>query len=101
MNVDSKAPVVTGKIERRYYLSTVDVPESPEFSQDGRKIYFSALRNAIGDIFEIDLETEEVRNLTADDFADYAPTISPDGTFVVYLARISGNESEYTYRVLF
>lgn len=84
--------VVTGKIEKRYYLSTVDVPESPEFSKDGRKVYFSALRNAIGDIFEIDLESSEVRNLTADDFADYAPTISPDGSFLVYLARISGND---------
>ena len=26
--------------------------------KDGRKVYFSALRNAIGDIFEIDLETD-------------------------------------------
>ena len=84
--------VVTGKIEKRYYLDTVDVPESPEFSKDGRKIYFSALRNAIGDIFEIDLETSELRNLTADAFADYAPAISPDGTSIVYLARVSGND---------
>lgn len=84
--------VVTGKIEKRYYLGTVDVPESPEFSKDGRKVYFSALRNAIGDIFEIDLETSEVRNLTSDAFADYAPSISPDGTFLVYMARISGND---------
>ena len=84
--------VVTGRIERRYYLNTVDVPESPEFSQDGRKIYFSALRNAVGDIFELDLESGEVRNLTSDAFADYAPTISPDGTFLVYLARVSGND---------
>ena len=84
--------VVTGKIEKRYYLDSVDVPESPEFSQDGRKVYFSALRNAIGDIFEIDLETSEVRNLTSDAFADYAPTISPDGTYLVYLARVSGND---------
>ena len=84
--------VVTGKIEKRYYLGSVDVPESPEFSKDGRKVFFSALRNAIGDIYELDLETSEVRNLTSDAFADYAPTISPDGSFVVYLARISGND---------
>ncbi len=84
--------VVTGKIEKRYYLGSVDVPESPDFSPDGRKVAFSALRDAVGDIFEIDLETSEVRNLTKDAFADYAPTISPDGTFLVYLARISGND---------
>ncbi len=84
--------VVTGKIEKRYYLDSVDVPESPEFSQDGRRVFFSALRNAVGDIFEIDLETSDVRNLTSDAFADYAPAISPDGSYLVYLARISGND---------
>ena len=84
--------IVTGKIEKRYYLASVDAPESPEFSKDGRSVYFSALRNAIGDIFEIDLETTEVRNLTSDTFADYAPAISPDGSYLVYMARISGND---------
>ena len=84
--------IVTGKIEKRYYLASVDAPESPEFSKDGRSVYFSALRNAIGDIFEIDLETTEVRNLTADAFADYAPAIAPDGSYLVYMARISGND---------
>jgi hypothetical protein len=78
--------VVTGDIEERAYLDSVDVPESPEFSLDGRKVYFSALRDAVGDIFEVDLETREVRNLTNDVFADYAPTISPDGNTLVYLA---------------
>jgi len=33
-----------------------------------------------------------VTNLTNDSFADYAPVFSPDGTFIVYLARVSGNE---------
>ena len=84
--------VVTGKIEKRYYLASVDAPESPEFSKDGEKVYFSALRNAIGDIFEIDLNTAEIRNLTSDAFADYSPTIAPDGASIIYLARISGND---------
>ncbi len=67
-------------------------PSRPNSRPDGRKVYFSALRSAVGDIFELDLETSEVRNLTSDAFADYAPTISPDGGFLVYMARISGND---------
>ena len=31
-------------------------------------------------------------NLTNDAFADYGPTYSPDGKYVIYMARISGNE---------
>jgi Omp85 superfamily domain/WD40-like Beta Propeller Repeat len=83
--------VVTGHTEERVEMKSVDVPESPEFSPDGRKIAFSALQNAIGDIWLMDLETKQIQNITKDDFADYAPTFSPDGRSVVYLARVSGN----------
>jgi Omp85 superfamily domain/WD40-like Beta Propeller Repeat len=83
--------VVTGKTEQRVKIEQVDAPESPEFSPDGKSIVFSALQNAIGDIYKLDLATGETINLTKDDFADYAPTYSPDGKYLVYLARISGN----------
>jgi hypothetical protein len=84
--------VVTGRVERRIEIRSVDVPESPSFSPDGRFVVFSALQNAVGDIWRIDLESGQVENLTKDDFADYAPTYSPDGRFLVYMARISGND---------
>jgi hypothetical protein len=84
--------VVTRKIEQRIDLKSVDDPESPVFSPDGRRIAFSGMREAVADIFVVDLATEEVTNVTKDDFADYGPAYSPDGTFIVYMARISGNE---------
>ena len=83
--------IVTKEIEQRIDLDMVDEPESPDFSPDGQKITFSALRNAVGDIYEIDLATQEVTNLTEDEFSDYAPLYSPDGSFIVHLARVSGN----------
>jgi WD40 repeat protein len=83
--------VVTDKTEVRVELKAVDVPESPDWSPDGRFIYFSALKNGIGDIWQIDPDTKELTNLTQDDFADYAPTASPDGKSIVYIARVSGN----------
>ena len=51
-----------------------------------------ALRGAIGDIFIVNIETGQVRNVTNDEFGDYAPTFSPDGKSLVYLARISMND---------
>ena len=83
--------VVTREIEEFIDLNTVDAPESPDISPDGRTVVFSALHRAVGDIYLLDVDTREVTNLTEDDFADYAPTFSPDGSFLVYLARISGN----------
>ena len=83
--------VVTKEIEEMIDLDTVDQPESPDISPDGRHVAFSALSDAVGDIFVMNVETQEIRNVTEDDFADYGPTFSPDGSYLVYLARISGN----------
>ena len=83
--------VVSRNIEQRVDMTTVDEPESPDIASDGRRVAFSALQNAIGDIYIADLVTGEVANVTNDPFADYAPTFSPDGRSLVYLARISGN----------
>ena len=84
--------VLTRKIEQRIPMKTVDEPESPAFSPDGRSVAFDALRNAVGDIFTINLETKAVTNLTEDPFGDRAPSYSPDGKFIVYTARVSGND---------
>ena len=73
-------------------MKSVDEPESPAFSPDGRSVAFAALRNAVGDIFALNLDTKVVTNLTDDSFGDRAPSYSPDGKFLVYTARVSGNE---------
>ncbi|MGH9374022.1 MAG: hypothetical protein ACRD15_21105 [Vicinamibacterales bacterium] len=84
--------VVTRKIDQRIELKTVDLPESPDISPDGKEIAFSALSSAIGDIFIVNAETGEVRNVTNDQFGDFGPTWAPDGKSIVYLARVSGND---------
>jgi WD40 repeat protein len=83
---------VSGKIEQRFPMKTVDDPESPAIAPDGHHVAFSALRGAIGDIFMLDVDTGKIENLTNDAFADYGPTFSPDGSYLVYMARVSGNE---------
>lgn len=84
--------VVSRKIEVRVPLNTIDAPESPDFSPDGRLIVFSGMRDSQADIFTINLDTKEVVNLSKDPFANYAPTWAPDGKSLVYLVRVSGNE---------
>lgn len=84
--------VVSRKIEIRVPLNTIDAPESPDFSPDGRYVAFSGLQGADANIYVVDLETRNIRQLTKDTLPHYAPTWSPDGTYLVYLARVSGNE---------
>jgi WD40-like Beta Propeller Repeat len=87
---------VSGKIDKRVELRSVDMPESPDISPDGRHVAFSALSGAIGDIFIVDVETGEVKNVTNDQFGDFAPTYAPDGKSLVYLARVSGNDKLFS-----
>ncbi len=84
--------VVTRKIEKRIIIKSVDSPESPDLSPDGREVAFAGLRGAVGDIFVVNIDSGEIRNLTNDQFGDYAPTYSPDGKSILYLARVSGND---------
>ena len=84
--------VITRRIEQRLPLRTVDEPESPSFSPDGRTVAFSAMRGGISDIYTVDLASGEITNLTNDDFFDYAPTYAPDGSFLVISVRVSGNQ---------
>jgi hypothetical protein len=84
--------VLTRKIEVRVPMKSVDAPESPSFSPDGRTVAFSGMRGGIADIYTVDLQTLEVVNLTNDDFFDYGPMYSLDGKYIIYNARISGNQ---------
>ena len=84
--------VLNRNIEKRVDLKSVDMPESPDISPDGKHVAFSALRNAIADIFVLDVDSGDIKNITNDSFGDYAPTWAPDGKSIVYIARVSGND---------
>ena len=66
--------------------------EDPEWSADGRKIYFSAIRKPdpeyhFGDseIYSVDLETLEIRALTDRKGPDQGALVSPDGRWIAYV----------------
>jgi hypothetical protein len=84
--------VVTKKIEQRLELKSIDGPESPDISPSGREVAFSGMRGAVADIFIVNLDTKEIKNVTNDTFGDYAPTFSPDGKYLLCLKRVSGND---------
>jgi len=84
--------VISRRIVERVELNDVDAPESPDFSPDGRKVAFSAMRGGVTDVFVLDLDSRAITNVTKDGFADYAPTWTPDGRALIVTTRVSGNE---------
>lgn len=84
--------VATGKYVKRLRLDTVDGPESPSFSPDGKRVVFAAIANGITDIYSADLATNKLTNLTHDDIADFSPAFAPDGKSIVYAGRVNSND---------
>src|SRR4051794_6420029 len=84
--------VLSRKIEKRFDIKSVDMAESPDISPDGKTIAFAGLRDAVGDIFTLDVDNGQIKNITDDTFGDYGPTWAPDGRSIVYMARVSGND---------
>jgi len=72
----------------------------PEWSSDGNKIYFSAIRKpdaeyqeGDSEIYAVDLKTLEIRALTDRKGPDRTPRVSPDGKWIAYTGY---DEKNYT-----
>ena len=83
--------VLKGKIDRVIDMN-VEQQSSPAFSADGKTVAFSGHRNGQFDIYTLDLETEEVAQLTNDMVYDGAPVYSPDGESLVLSSVVNGFE---------
>ncbi len=75
----------TGKFIQEIEFS-LDQAFSPNFSADGKTIYFSAAKNIQRDVYSMDLETYELKNLTNSGVFNSAPRVSPDRTKLAYVA---------------
>ena len=71
--------VERGRTEREIRLKELDEVLNPAWSPDGRSIAFSALIGGFNDLFVYDLQTDSLRRLTSDAFAELDPAWSPDG----------------------
>jgi Tol biopolymer transport system component len=77
-----------GKLDRLIPLPGIAQAASPAFSPDGTRVAFEGNKNGVVDIFEIDLGTKAIRNLTQDDDYDGNPWYAADGTTLLYNRRI-------------
>ena len=67
----------------------------PSFSPDGELIVYMSEREKNRDLFIMDLEGNDVRQLTEEAAYDYEPNWSPDGEKIVFVSRRDGNSEIY------
>lgn len=82
---------LTGKKVREFSLDGIYQSSSPAFSPDGKRIAFEGNRDGIVDLFEVEIETGTIRNLTQDDFFDSNPWYAADGRTLLYNRRIGSH----------
>ncbi len=76
--------VETGKKEREIKIRDVHEIFNPAWSPDDRYIAFSGLVGGFNDLFVYDLQSDTLRRLTNDAFADLDPDWSPDGRLIAF-----------------
>jgi TolB protein len=78
--------------------------ETPRFSPDGRFITFASIRDnleqARNDIFVMDLESRQVRNISQHPGEDFDPKWSPDGQRIVFASLRSGTSLLYEVNLI-
>jgi Tol biopolymer transport system component len=74
---------------------------TPSWSPDGTRIVFSGLQGGLSDLFVYTRATGELRQLTADAYADLQPAWSPDGqTIAIATDRFSSSVEELRFGTL-
>jgi hypothetical protein len=76
-------------IARGTTLLTTDMGKVESFgnltwSPDGDNVAFSGMIEGQSDIFSYNLKSKEVSQITNDEFSDYAPSYSPDGSRLIF-----------------
>jgi WD40 repeat protein len=89
--VSKGKPIITvidaqrGGRKAEYKIRNAGEIFNPSWSPDGRYIVYAASVGGLMDLFILDTETEDVRRLTRDAYADLQPTWSPDGGRIAFV----------------
>ncbi|HWA87954.1 MAG TPA: biopolymer transporter TolR [Opitutus sp.] len=60
--------------------------DGPEFSPDGKYIYFNSTRTGLMQIWRMKTDGSEQERVTNDELNDWFPHISPDGKWIVFIS---------------
>ena len=76
--------VSDGHIDKEKGFANLGEIINPSWSPDGRYIVFSGIRGGLTDLYIYDLQSELLRRVTNDAYAEIQPAWSPDGKRIVF-----------------
>ncbi|SOE23980.1 WD40-like Beta Propeller Repeat [Spirosomataceae bacterium TFI 002] len=72
--------------KKSFDIDGVESFTNPAWSPDGNSIVVSGLNNGISDLYQFNIKSKEVVNLTKDEYSDMQPEFSPDGRFIYFVS---------------
>ncbi len=84
-NVIALVDVERGAVVREIPVANVPEITNPDWSPDGQSIVFSGSQGGITNLYLLDLQTEQARQLTTGRNADLMPAFSPDGQTIAFV----------------
>jgi len=73
-----------GDIQRQFRWPQFNSLYAPDWSSDSVHIAFIGVRKGQSDLYVVDIETEQLTQLTNDMYSESSPEWSPDGTRIVF-----------------
>jgi Tol biopolymer transport system component len=71
--------------------STPGLDDGPEYSPDGRYIWFNSTRSGLMQIWRMNANGEEQKQVLHEDANGWFPHVSPDGKWIAYIAYAKGD----------
>ena len=73
-----------GEVEKQFQPRDIGAVLNVAWSPNGRELAISGSKGGVSDLYLVDVQSEAVRQLTNDRYADLQPAFSPDGNTIAF-----------------
>ena len=70
--------------------NTPGLDDGPEYSPDGRYIYFNSVRSGTMQIWRMEADGSDPRQITDDEYNNWFAHVSPDGKWLAFVSYLPG-----------
>jgi len=79
---------ISGGTEETRLTSSPGLDDGPEYSPDGKYIYFNSFRTGLMQIWRMNADGSQPKHLIDDAYASWFPHPSPDGKYIVFISYL-------------